>query len=1042
MRQVQKSVILMLVVALFVVSPLWSGTTGKIAGTVIDKQSGDPLPGANVVIAGTMMGAASDVHGHYTILYIPPGTFNVEVSVIGYAKLLVKDVRVNIDQTSRVDAALTIEQIEVGEVTVVAERTVIKADVATSVVSVSADEVQELPIGNVESVVGLQAGVEDGLKIRGSEGDNALFMLDGVTMRDPRNNKPINRVALSAVKEINIERGGFNAEYGQVQSGIINVVTEEGSRDHYYGTITVKGSPPHAKYYRGDGIPDVQDPDSYWMRPYLDDEVCWTGTSNGAWDKYTRDKYPSFVGWNEISRQLLSNNNPDDDLTPLAAQRVFMYETRKKQTNDLADYEIDGGFGGPVPFISKKLGGLRFFTSYRKERDVLIWPLTRPDYQDYDYTLRLTSNINESMKLRFSSAVGHISTIEHNWAPSGFYPRWSSDIAGVAGGGMFEMFSDWAFCLADISHKAFAGKLTHTLNPSTFYEVSLEYIQRDYNTRPTELRNTSALTEIIPGYYRDENPFGYWPSTTDGLILGPGLAASLARDFSSSSATTFKADLTSQINFYNLVKAGVEFIYNYLDMDYGYIAMQTQGKTYASRVQMRNFPIRAAMYLQDKLETKGFTMNAGLRLDYANSRTDWWNFNPYDPLFISKKYSADRTFEFIDSKGQWQLSPRLGISHPITENSKLYFNYGHFKQMPQYETLFRFDRNASSELQRIGDPNLTLAKTISYELGYDHILVNDYLLQMAAFYRDISNQQNETQFHSINNDDYYLTTSSKYEDIRGFELTLRKSAGQWLSGFINYTYQVTSDGAFGGEEKYQDPSEQKKYDEDTANLYQEHPLPSPFARANLNFFSPQTFGPTVFGHHFLGGLGASVILKWNQGGWTTYNPKGAKGIKNNIQYVDDYDGTLRASKVFHVKKMRIQLLMDVGNMFNRIKLRDTGDQNYRLSLHLPKSEAYDAIPGDDKLGDYRKPGVEWQPMEYRYIVDRTLAASSERPIFYEGSTGDYWQYKDGQWNQVSQERIDKINSDKAYIDNSGPSTFWFLDPRSITFGARISFDLN
>ena len=157
------------------------------------------------------------------------------------------------------------------------------------------------------------------------------------------------------------------------------------------------------------------------------------------------------------------------------------------------------------------------------------------------------------------------------------------------------------------------------------------------------------------------------------------------------------------------------------------------------------------------------------------------------------------------SEAQWQFSPRMGISHPITENSKLFFNYGHFKQMPQYETLFRVRRNPSGGLSELGDPNLILAKTISYELGYDHILFNDYLVQLAAFYRDITDQQNTTQYMSRDGDNYNLTTSNDYGDIRGFELTLRKTSGRWFSGFANYTYQVTSNGHFGSEEMFEDP---------------------------------------------------------------------------------------------------------------------------------------------------------------------------------------------------------------------------------------------
>ena len=76
-----------------------------------------------------------------------------------------------------------------------------------------------------------------------------LFQMDGVTLRDPRNNQPITGVALSAVQEVSVERGGFNAEYGQVRAGIVNVVTKEGASSAYHGNIIAKVSPPTQKYY-------------------------------------------------------------------------------------------------------------------------------------------------------------------------------------------------------------------------------------------------------------------------------------------------------------------------------------------------------------------------------------------------------------------------------------------------------------------------------------------------------------------------------------------------------------------------------------------------------------------------------------------------------------------------------------------------------------------------------------------------------------------------------------------------------------------------
>ena len=1058
MDQLKRIFISMLVCMVVIASSLWSGTTGKIDGKVIDKNTGDSQPGVNVVVLGTSLGAATDINGEYTILQVPPGTYKVQVSFIGYKKIVVDNVRVFIDQTARVNVSLEQEAIEVGETIVLAERNVIKPDVASSVVAVSGEELKTIPVANVTDVMGMQAGINNG-QIRGGNLDQALFLVDGVTMRDPRNNQALTKVAMSTIREVSIERGGFNAEYGQVQAGIVNIVTNEGKEKGYSASFNIKMTPPAAKYFQGKNMPDVNDPTSYWLRSYFDPAVCWTGTTSGAWDAYTQSKYYTFEGWNAVSQKLCTDNDPTNDLTPLACQRVFEYYTRKKQINDQPDYNIDGGFGGPVPLISEQLGNLRFFASYRGEKEMLLFPTTRPDYRDYDARLVMNSDISNSMKLRVSGLIGNISTLAGNRTTDLNYYQYPSDFAGTGlgtgGYPLLNMFSDWTFSLTDIQHTALSAKLTHMLSKETFYEVSVDYFKRHYNTRPPTLRDTSQKTEVIPGFYQTSTPYGVYYDL-DGIVSGvnEGNQEALARDNSNVSSTTVKADLTSQINFSNLLKTGVEFVYNDLDLNYGYIQMQTGGLQYANHIVMHDYPMRAAAYIQDKLETKGFILNAGLRLDYSNSQTNWWAFDPFNSLLYSYQYSDTTKLSMTSPKGQWQLSPRLGISHPITENSKLYFNYGHFKQMPQYEAAYRFDRSTGNTLERLGDPNLTLAKTISYELGYDHQLFDgQVLLQLAAFYRDISNQDSTATYTTRDGTSYIVATSNGYSDVRGFELTLRKSTGRWFYGFLNYTYQATSRGFFGDNRNYEDPASQREYDENAAFSYQAVSTPSPFARANLNFSTPPDFGP-LLGHNILGDWMVNLLLRWNAGGWTTYNPNNAgtttgslnipntpsNKIQNNVQYVDYVDASLRVSKVVTFKHINVQLFADFANLFNAMRLTSglTFDKDYRLSLHLPKSEAYNNIPGDDKFGDYRNPDADWQPEE---IGVHTGVPSSTRAWYYDGN-GNYWQYTNNQWVQVDQKRVDQANKDKAYINMPNPSTYWFLNPRNITYGISVSIDID
>ena len=118
---------------------------------------------------------------------------------------------------------------------------------------------------------------------------------------------------------------------------------------------------------------------------------------------------------------------------------------------------------------------------------------------------------------------------------------------------------------------------------------------------------------------------------------------------------------------------------------------------------------------------------------------------------------------------QWTVSPRLGISHPISENAKLFFNYGWFRQLPQYETVFRVGRNQLTQMQSYGNPNLTMARTVSYELGVDYSLTDDLLIQAAGYYNDIKDQQDVVHYrNTAASFDYFATSANSYEDRRGF----------------------------------------------------------------------------------------------------------------------------------------------------------------------------------------------------------------------------------------------------------------------------------
>ena len=350
-------------------------------------------------------------------------------------------------------------------------------------------------------------------------------------------------------------------------------------------------------------------------------------------------------------------------------------------------------------------------------------------------------------------------------------------------------------------------------------------------------------------------------------------------------------------------------------------------------------------------------------------------------------------------------------------------------------------------MNRIGDPTIPLAKTVSYELGYDHALFNDYLLHLAAYYKDISDQEFWVRYISIDGKvNYRKLTNNSYEDIRGLEIDLTKMRGRWFTGNVNYEYRVGTSGYFGTDIYFENPSEQRDYLR--RNPRQFKPRPRPRMKAYLDFHTPADYSTKFASKYWLGGWHLNLIGQWTAGRWFTWNPNNVPGIEYNVQWKDHYNIDLKISKTIPIGNVDVKFFMDVFNVFNiknfsGYSFSDFHDYNfYMRSLHLPKEIGdqlgYGNIPGDDQPGDYRKEGVEYVPMEWVASVDKVNDPDS-RVIYYDASTETYMQYSDNQWRKVSDSRIKEILDNKAYIDMPNQSFFTFLNPRSVFFGITLTY---
>lgn len=221
-----------LVCALSALNLIWvfgasAGTTGKLAGRVLDANK-DPLPAANVIVLGTMLGAATDLDGYYTILNVPPGKYDLQVRLVGYRSFTSRNVQVTVNNTTKIDAVLEDESITTEDVVVTAQRPVVDVGLTSTVATVTDADIKALPVQELQDIVGLQAGVVGGHFRGGREGE-VQYQVNGVSVNNVFDNKSTVRIDRSLIQEVQVITGTFDAEYGQAMSGVVNTVLKSGS---------------------------------------------------------------------------------------------------------------------------------------------------------------------------------------------------------------------------------------------------------------------------------------------------------------------------------------------------------------------------------------------------------------------------------------------------------------------------------------------------------------------------------------------------------------------------------------------------------------------------------------------------------------------------------------------------------------------------------------------------------------------------------------------------------------------------------------------
>lgn len=991
-------------------SSLLEAANGKITGRVIDRETREPLPAVNVVITHRILsdqtevpldrplGGSTDLNGYYFILNVPPGTYVVKASMVGYTPIVQRFVQVDIDRTVTVNFELSSTVIELQQVVVTARREAIKPDVAGTQEVIMTTRLEQMPVTRVDEFFGRMKGVEvvsgadgSGLSVRGGAIRETDIRLDGISLQDPRSENSYLALNSTAIEEIQVLTGGFQAKYGSIRSGLLNVVTKEGHRDRYTVAMKVDLAPAQKKFFGTNPWSD----DS-WIYKVFAGPYALTGVPPG--DTTVPAEFRSFPGWG--NRLVGSGSFRLLD----TLQKLDLWKRQHPQYSfaDKPDLFVEGSITGPFPGADIPLLGLfaertTFLLSFKYEDSQLAYPLgPRNSYRDWNTQLKLTSAVNDNMKLSLNALYAKIETVSGGQTTSyggalvdasSSFNFLSSTEASIrqqarllAGDNFWQLFNKSRLQFYDQRYIVGGAKLTHTFASNAFYTLDVQVGYTDQLLSPFSFTPTRADTIF---YTNARGTFGFLnvpERGTPNASTNPGsdalnmwrLYGGLQRvDSSYSIVTQIKGDLTAQLGRHHQVEAGFSarlhklFVYagTWLQAQLSYTPDLWQYFTAT--------PLEMGLYAQDKLEFEGMILNAGVRVDYLNPMKRGYDvgipvddnyrklyneiyqnlpggFGSYERWQLFRDMLADPPgWPRTDNKVQVVVSPRLGVSFPVTENSKLYFNYGHYYQRPAIS--FMYNQTLDIAATTVPTPDLAMGRTVSYEFGYEQMFFGEFLLNATAYYKDVRNEPLSRQFINYWGDNIVRKYfPDAYKDVRGIEVRVERPLGSWVTFAGMYDYMIQSSGQVGLARVYENRLDAK--DElRSANLSTTEPRPR--ANMNLNFHTPVEWGSGVL--DLFSDIYLNFLFEWRDGGRILWNPE-VSDIKDRI-YVDAVDYwnlDFRGSKTFKLAGAEFEFVVTVKNLTNNKwlipeNMTRTQYDEYKASLRLPHQG------GNDKWGQWK-----------------------------------------------------------------------------------------
>ena len=902
-------------------SAAWA--TGKIRGKVYDRDSREPLVGANVVVVGTTMGAATDVNGEFAILEVPAGTYSLRATYVGYSALTLSNVRVNNSLTTDAALELLSETVTLQAVEVVADRPLVTRDATNAVRITTAEDIGSLPVRGVNNILALQAGVvlkDNVIFVRGGRQDEVGFYLEGVSVTNPMVGGAAVTLVQDAIEEVQVQAGGYTAEFGGANAGIVQQQLKTGTVEPHFSL-----------HYVTDNIAFRSRDEAYSGEEFL-------GTYQ--------------YGYNEFTATA-SGPLADERIKGFGLFNYYFIRDATPQAYPGIDLGTVANLGDTVNLVYP--GG----------------PLLRNSLNQFNYSGTLTFDF---MPLRFRLAGTYATG-------TGYLPyntnRNAGSIANILNSARIEQVDTW--------NGSGNIKFTHLLNPTTFYEVTVGYFQQAQKNFDPYLKDNfwvygDSVANAEAGFIweREENDtFGRFIRPAQRQIYtfafnAPGDVTAGYVNFKRESWNLTGA-FSTQLGDVHSVKAGVEYQrYTIRNYSFGNEAVfglagliynneqlpdgdpQKQSLEQILRIRgVNNFgydvygnisdaegiegarhPVFLGAYLQDKIEYNDLVVNVGLRYDYID--IDNYAFvDPTKPELSIDKTTLELIPEgFVRTKPYSSVSPRIGLSFPVTDQTVFHAQYGTFVQQSRLRDAYQGAYLTGSNMRGgffIGAPvgfDVRPTRTTQYEIGFRQQIGEVAAFDVTGYYKDIKDQIVYDQVFTEGSQygAYAVLRNGDFATTKGIEFTLNLRRVQ--------RFQVNATVAF------QDAAGTGSFPNSSRGI-----VGAPVD--GVTIFRPQYISPLEFNNGVRGNLnvdyrfgkddggpilqelGASALLSFNSGhpftrGMGGSNLEGEARSRSPVEalgasttpWVVQFD--LRVDKTFRLSdKLSANIYVFVINLFDR-----------------------------------------------------------------------------------------------------------------------------